>query len=194
MEYPDGEPYGHEREDYQLLECKGCDEVKLKITSSSSDYETYVQFHPAATLRPRPNWLSDFYLEALSNNFYQTLIELLNEVYKALQNGMPRLAVMGIRALLEAIMVDKIGDKGGFAKNVAALAAAGHIGEKQKGRILAVLDVGSAAMHRGYAPRVEDVVPLLNLTENLVESIYVHDDQIDAVTKKVPQRPRRGQV
>ncbi|SHL40013.1 hypothetical protein SAMN05216428_102279 [Nitrosospira sp. Nsp11] len=40
--------------------------------------------------------------------------EFLNEIYVALQNNLPRLATMGVRALLEKIMISKVGDQGTF--------------------------------------------------------------------------------
>jgi hypothetical protein len=85
-------------------------------------------------------------------HFYRTLNDLLTEVYKALRNGMPRVAAMGVRAILETIMVEKIGDRGTFKANIDAFQAAGHIGQMQRTLVNSVLDVGGATIHRGYAP------------------------------------------
>jgi hypothetical protein len=46
----------------------------------------------------------------------EKLDDLLKEIYRATENALPRLAVMGIRALLEKIMVLKVGDHGNFCK------------------------------------------------------------------------------
>jgi hypothetical protein len=43
---------------------------------------------------------------------------LLHEIYQAVHGGQYRLAAMGIRALLEQIMVSKVGDLGSFEKQL----------------------------------------------------------------------------
>ena len=188
----DGDPWAHEQALYQTIRCCGCDEVKMKITSSSSGmYDTYVEYHPTAIFRRPPEWQSEIQLEGILSPFHKTLSDLLTEVYKALRNGMPRVAAMGVRAVLETIMVEKVGDRGSFKDNIDAFEAAGHIAQLQRARVNAVLDVGGAAIHRGYAPSEEDVIAMLNLTENLIESIYIHGSKIDAVAGKVPPRPPR---
>lgn len=185
----DGDPYQHETATYETVQCCGCEEVKLKVAETGPYPALPPTYFPPATFRRRPEWTDSLMLQSFGVGIHKTLFELFSEVYKALQNGMPRLAAMGVRAVLESIMVDKVGDKGTFNKNVAAFAEEGHIAKKQVPRINAVLDAGSAAIHRGYAPSTEDVIAMVNLTENLVESLYFHDEQINAVASRVPPRP-----
>jgi len=49
-----------------------------------------------------------------------TVRGLLAEVYTAFQANARRLATMGVRAVLEAVMIDKVRDNGSFAKNLDA--------------------------------------------------------------------------
>lgn len=127
-------------------------------------------------------------MDSFGGGIKETLRQLLVEVYKALQNGMPRLAAMGVRATLEAIMVDKVGDQKSFKANIDKFAEEGHIARNQVGRIMSVLDAGGAVIHRGYVPTDADVIAMVDLTENLVESIDFHDEPIQAVAKRVPPR------
>lgn len=127
-------------------------------------------------------------LDAFSGGVKQSLSSLLSEVYRALQNNMPRLAVMGVRAVLEVVMTDKVGDNRTFAKNLEKFTQEGYIGTKQVDLIMAVLDAGGAAIHRGYEPTSTDVISMVNLTEHVVESIYFHEESIRAVAKGVPPR------
>ena len=59
---------------------------------------------------------------------------------------------MGIRALLEQVMIAKVGDIRGFNKKLDAFQEAGFISSLQRDAMRATLDVGDAAMHRAFKP------------------------------------------
>ena len=99
---------------------------------------------------------------------------------------------MGVRALLEQIMVSTCGDKGRFDLNLEAFEKEGHVSKRQRERLEAILDVGHASIHRGFRPRREDVITLVDIAESVVQSVYVHDGKVDALKKRVPPRPPRG--
>jgi hypothetical protein len=175
---------------YDMVQCCGCDEIKLKVRAFGPWPDCETDYYPPAIFRRRPDWMHQLQLDSFSGGVKESLASLLGEVYRALQNNMPRLAVMGVRAVLEVVMTDKVGDNQSFAKNLEKFTKEGYIGTRQADRIMAVLDAGGAAIHRGYEPTTADVISMVNLTENLVESIYFHDDSIQEVAKRVPQRPR----
>lgn len=91
--------------------------------------------------------------------------DLLWEVYGATRNDLPRLAMMGIRALLEQVMIIKIGDKGTFSANLSAFYEAGYVSWVQFEAINRILDAGHAAMHRGYVPKEEHLNTALDVIE-----------------------------
>jgi hypothetical protein len=78
------------REDYELLQCCGCDDVCLKHStrdiSISPEVPPIVHFYPPRSFRRRPNWFS---------NLPPDIEAVLNEVYSALASDSPRLAAMG---------------------------------------------------------------------------------------------------
>ena len=103
---------------YETLKCCGCGEIKLRHTSwfSENDKPT-VNYFPPAIFRKPPRWLLTLWLELKSDDVF--VEALLKEIYAALQNASPRLAAMGVRALLERIMVTQVGDQGTFEKNLS---------------------------------------------------------------------------
>jgi hypothetical protein len=176
---------------YETLQCCGCEDVRVRVTSTGP-YPTTVGYWPGATLRRIPLWIHDVDLVAPAEGSHKKAIyALLREVYQALQNAQPALASMGMRAILEAVMVDKVQDQGTFAKNLEVFASAGYVGTLQLQHIEAVLDVGGAAIHRGHIPEMDDLLPLLNLVEQVVESIYVREGEIARAAGRVPPRPPR---
>lgn len=179
---------------YTLLKCRGCDTVQLKKASSFSEATDEhgrplvdVRFYPAHISRHQPQWLS-----SISGPFWRgnTEVErLLKEIYIALHNGSLRLAAMGIRALLEFIMIDKVGDHGNIAKNITAFFKAGYVAEVDQGTFRdKLIEAGHAAMHRSYEPDPKDLDTLLDLTESLVASIYVHPHRTKNLESRIPAR------
>jgi hypothetical protein len=66
------------------------------------------------------------------------------EIYKAPGGGHHRLAAMGIRALLEQVMVIKVCDHGYFGENLGAFCEKGFILRIQRDVLSTVLDLGHA--------------------------------------------------
>lgn len=179
---------------YYMIKCLGCGYVHLRHDEwFSEDYDDEgnpiirTRFYPPLTSRKKPDWLGSF-----DSVFWagDTVIEqLLSEIYEALHNGSLRLATMGIRSLLEHIMIDKVGDHGSIGKNVEAFIEYGYISEKDRSVFREyVLEAGHAAMHRDFRPNLSDVKTLLDITEGLIASIYIHPKRAEKLAEKIPQR------
>jgi Domain of unknown function (DUF4145) len=92
--------------------------------------------------------------------------KLLKEIYSALHNDSLSLAAMGIRALLEHIMIEQVGDNGSIGENIKRFIGAGHIAPKSEQIFRAqLIEAGHAAMHRDYVPTKSELETLLDLTE-----------------------------
>lgn len=172
---------------YQTLKCYGCEAIRLRHESyCSDDEEATVHYFPPVIFRRRPDWFTGLWLKLKADDkFVEALLE---EIYVALQNNLPSLATMGVRALLKKIMISRAGDHGSFAKNITEFEKLGHVSKPQRGRLEAILDAGHAAIHRAYAPKVNDVITLLDITKHIVESVFLHEAKIDELKKKIPAR------
>jgi len=179
-----------------MIKCCGCENVALRHQSWFSE-DTDIQgrpiiktnYYPPATYRQEPKWLLElFWVLPIDNNFVG---DLLKEIYVSLRNDSSRLAVMGVRALLEQVMVDKVGDQGSFKKNLDEFETKGFISKSQRAVLEPVLDAGHAAIHRAFNPSKEDLVSLIDITENVIESIYVNAKRAKEIQKKVPKRKKR---
>jgi 2,4-dienoyl-CoA reductase-like NADH-dependent reductase (Old Yellow Enzyme family) len=80
----------------------------------------------------------------------ETFGGMLREVYEAVRNELRQLAVMGIRAILEQVMISNIGDRGSFKANLEALQEAGYISLIQFDALDKVLEAGHAVTHRNF--------------------------------------------
>jgi hypothetical protein len=180
-------------DDYRFVRCAGCGSLRLKHENwFSEDRDDYgdqnvtISYYPPALSRRRPIWLTDpegpFY-------FGGTEIEkLLKEIYSALQNDSRRLALMGIRALLELVMIEQVSDSGQIGKNVDRFLEQGFVPTINHEMFrFQLIEAGHAAMHRRYVPEKADIEVLMQITESLIETIYVHP----AKAKRLGKIPAR---
>ena len=181
---------------YDLVKCCGCENVALRHQSWFSE-DTDEQGHPNVTTnlyppetyRIEPRWLSDlFWSMPIDNDF---IGDFIKEIYVSLRNQSLRLAVMGIRALLEQIMIDKVGDQGTFKANLDAFEKSGFVSRSQRSVLEPVLEAGHATMHRAFKPTKSDVSTLMDITESIIESIYVNDHRASELSKRVPRRKKK---
>ncbi|WP_260293668.1 DUF4145 domain-containing protein [Sedimenticola hydrogenitrophicus] len=173
---------------YTVLQCNGCDAVKIKHNDwFSEDVEAdgrpvvNTRYYPPTIFRKQPTWFRE-----LDTEWHIT--KLMKEVYSALQNDCPSLAAMGVRAILEAIMIDKIGDQGSFTKNLKAFEIEGYISKIQLEILDKALELGHASIHRGFVPNNGQVVFSLDLTETIVHHLYLLKESASLAVKDIPPR------
>ncbi|HBA87495.1 MAG TPA: hypothetical protein DCZ75_05755 [Geobacter sp.] len=180
---------------YQLLKCCGCEAIILRHQSRfSEDWDedglvVTTKYYPPAISRKKPSWFRD--IISFGGTKFSLIEEMIDEVYVAMQNGSNRLATMGIRAVIETVMIDKVTDHGTFAANLDEMCKQGYISAKQRERLEVVLDAGHATIHRDYCPKPRELNNILDLCESLIESLYIHEVKTKRLSEKIPPRPPR---
>jgi hypothetical protein len=177
---------------YEMLKCLGCDDITLRHTSKWSEDKPTIFYYLPTIARRAPWWISrELTIRDLdSDAFVPTQIRgLMREVYTAIQNGLSRLAAMGIRAALDATMANKVGDHGNFTVTIDAFAAAGYLSVRQRDHIDSLLGAGNAAVHRGWEPTAADLIILLDIIESTIEVSYLHDEAANSLKRRVPPKP-----
>lgn len=173
---------------YEMLKCRGCEMIRLRYTYKhiGDDAERAI-YYPPATARREPAWLTASHglLELPVN-----LFPVLSEVYIAVQNDLLQLAAMGIRSLLEIVMRNKVGEQGRFEALVDEFEKAGYLSTRQRGSLDSILEGGHAAIHRRWEPTPEDIDTLLDITEAVIETAYLHEERAKALEGRLPKRPR----
>ena len=103
--------------------------------------------------------------------------------------GANKLATMGVRALVERLMVEQVGDKGTFEGTISAFFGAGHVAPNQQAMFRETLvEAGHAAMHRGFEPSADTVNTLLDIVEGIMHQIYNAPLLAEQVNKTIPKR------
>jgi hypothetical protein len=118
----------------------------------------------------------------------ERLGNLLSEVYLAINHNLLTLASMGLRAVIDMVCVEQVGDKGNFREKLTALCKLEIISSRQLGVLLTVVDAGNASAHRGFTPNESDIGIVLDVVEHLLSSVYVHPKGAAELAKNTPAR------
>ena len=121
--------------------------------------------------------------------------DLLVETYTAAGNGLHQLAMIGVRSVLEQLIISKIGeDKGSFYKNLDVFQTAGYISVPQFDVLKIVIESGHAAAHRGIKPSSSDLDSALSIMKGVLESICIDPVHAAWLSERVPARPGRHKL
>ena len=168
---------------YETLECRGCHSIRLKVSSGFYRHEDLtVEYNPPTPSRPIPPWLM------MEGYVSQALCDLLKEINSALTHDCWRLAAMGMRALLDMVMAEKVGDLGGFDKKLSRFQDAGYISPQQWNLLVPIIQVGNAAAHRGFCPQAHDLTQAMDIVESILADIYLHPELAAKLKSSVPPR------
>jgi hypothetical protein len=178
---------------YEMLKCRGCETVTMRHTRKwGKDEPPSIVYYPPVISRRTPFWVYDDLYELVSLEAVpRPICDLMGEVYTAVQNASLRLAAMGIRAALERVMIDRVGDGGSFKANMDAFQGAGYLSLRQAMSLDSILEAGHAAIHRGWEPSNNDIITLLDVAESLIETVYLHEHPARDLDKKLPKRRPR---
>lgn len=179
----------------EVLECGGCGYTILRRSEhysefqySPGDMDPDPELVPGEILRQEPVWIS-----SLSPN----MREALSETIKATNNQMPFLAAIGVRTVLDMVLVSTVGDIGGFAAKLSQLESRKYVTSCERERLDVLADVGSAAAHRGYTVGIGDLNIIIDILEEVVRKLYIdpgRDKELSEHARRigvdVPPRPK----
>ena len=149
-------------------------------------YEVVTQFYPPSVSRRYPDWAFEIGAQ-LSGE--EGLAEVFYEIYVAANNCLPHLALMGIRSIIERMMISKIGDNGSFTKNLKKFKEDGYISLLEFDHLNDILEVGHAVIHRGLEISDWELNTALSILENMLATIYIHPERASELATRVPPRP-----
>ncbi|WP_035208456.1 DUF4145 domain-containing protein [Paracidovorax oryzae] len=170
---------------YTLAECDGCEYITMKTFWSINGQGDTVDQYPPALARRRPPWMLELFMADFSGA--QNKYKLLQELYTGIGAQNWWLTMLGVRSLLEFVMVEKVGDNGSFVRNLEKFLEGGFISKIQLNALGPLIEAGHATTHRGYQPTSADVNVVMDILENVLESIYV----TTARAKKLKVPPRK---
>ena len=95
---------------------------------------------------------------------------------------------MGLRCVLDLLLVEAVGDEGGFAAKVSRATNEGFLSNSSADALSAAIEAGHAASHRSYCPKEEDLNRTIDIVENLTEHLFIVPKAAEALRKTTPVR------
>ncbi|WP_156355705.1 DUF4145 domain-containing protein [Achromobacter sp. 2789STDY5608615] len=179
---------------YRMLQCAGCKLVKMNrircVAGEEPIFWPEEHFPPMESRR-----LSDLMRSPVFSLGHGEFVPgMLEEIYGATNAGHLRLAAAGVRSLIDQVLTEIVGDIGNFSQKLEVFSQKGHLSLRERDRIKQVIEAGHAAIHRGHQPQLGDVGIMLEITEHMLLSVYVHDQAGQKLESSTPARPARGSV
>lgn len=183
-----------------ILECCGCERVYFRRDCWFSEWDTIgddpisgepvlervieTAYWPAPVRRQRPTWLEK--IEASERD----LGMLLDEMYMALDNDLRVLAAIAARTVFDrASQLLGVDPAIGFKEKLDRLSANGRISVHEEQVLQVLVDAGSAAAHRGWRPRFDELNTMVDVVESFLHHSFVVGDGIKKLKASVPARP-----
>ncbi len=170
---------------WRIYKCLGCDTLNLQfeiVHVPNLKPVSIFLFPKGKQIRSMPEWVARIKIEYL---------EQFQEIYQAINEGLFRLALMGIRALLDQFIVEKVGDIGTFKDKLNKLREQGYVTERKIEVLDTALDAGNAATHRGFKPDEDTIGRVMEILENIMQTEIIERDHTK-VKEKIPSRPKRA--
>jgi hypothetical protein len=185
-----------------ILECCGCERVYFRRDVWFSEWETVgahpvtgelrqeggveITYWPAPITRQRPKWLDD--IEKADRD----LGNLLSEMYTALDNDLRVVSAIAARTVFDrASELLGIDPAVSFQEKLDSLGAYGKISIDEEGTLDVLVDAGSAAAHRGWRPKPEELNTMVDVVESFLHRSLILGDGIAKLKAAVPPKPKR---
>ncbi len=188
----------HAEADWEIWQCRGCEEVTFKETWMTSEDvspdgpDPTIRFYPPRT----QTWIKPKEYRKLSVE----LEDLYEEIVKTFDGGAYVLCAGGLRALLEGICVDQGVTSGPTARGATRSTLEGKInGLKSLPNVpAAIVDslhgfrfLGNTALHRLNRPAAEDLAMAIEVIEDVMNTIYELDYKSARLYRRVkPSDPK----
>jgi hypothetical protein len=115
-------------------------------------------------------------------------IALLKEIYTAIQFDLRAIASMGLRAVIDTVCVEAVGDIKTFKQKLEALKSLGRISGFDFDVLVVAIEAGNASAHRGFIPNTQDLETLLDVVERLLKTQYILPARAHQLAMNTPKR------
>lgn len=172
-----------------ILQCRGCERVFFRTSNSDPDSFGEPEYYPKRPVREPPAWLHR--RNFLDFNDPSDWKKRLQDFYGCLDARLlVPAAVAGRTAFDVATQELDIDSSLGFAEKLNALVTQGHISNRERDNLNALIEAGSAAAHRGWEPTINELLMIAGILEAFIERTFVQKDQPEVMLARIPSRKK----
>jgi hypothetical protein len=141
-------------------------------------------YYPVQTTRKPLKWVGNI------EEADRSLGELLSEMYTALNNDLRVLAAIGARTVFDRSS-ELLGVDPGlqFGQKLKELLNQRKVSKDEYDTLGVLVDAGSAAAHRGWRPKLEELSTMMDVVETFLHRSFIVRDGIKKLRAAIPPRP-----
>lgn len=179
----DGYPYWWEEHKYQVVSCKGCDTVSFRKLLTDSSMEDRDGYTTSQEIYPYRSVFS-LSIKALLNT-PQNVKAIYKETIESFNSNLNILCGAGIRAIIEAICIDKkilsgsatnkkgeLYDDTSLYGKIQGLMQQGHITEESASFLHELRFLGNKAVHEIEAASLDELRIAISIVETTIDNLY----------------------
>jgi len=160
----------------QVIQCRGCDNICFRDTSTCSEsigpdgYEPEERLYPPRTDQSLAGQL---YLRDDIYDIPDVVQDIYLETLKAVEQDLPTLAGVGIRAILEATCQERKTNKRNLADKIDELVSMSLLTPAGAEILHGIRLLGNDAAHDMKAPNTKQITAALKVIDHLLLGVYV---------------------
>ncbi|TCD03204.1 DUF4145 domain-containing protein [Pedobacter psychroterrae] len=177
---------------YAVVECNGCNNVSFRkevIDHESMEYDPDSgSYFPQTDVSYFPKALEGHRNELETHYIPDNIIAVYQDTIKAFTSEAYLLTGVGFRAIIEAICIDqkiRIKDFEDLKQQIDKMYQKKLITLKEASRLHTIRFLGNDSIHAMVVPKKEDLHVVLHIIENLLNNLYVIDQQIKGGLEKM---------
>jgi len=180
---------------FYILECRVCEEKYFKQEGYFTDidqfskgepeiqYGGYESYWPPKWNKHIPDW------HFLLGNRDKILERLFLDLYTALDNGLGIFAATGVRTIFDrSSEILGIDSNLTFRRKLRELQSRSLISSPEVKALTSIVEAGSAAAHRGWQPKSENLESMVAILESFLHRAFVLEVLADDLLQDVPSR------
>lgn len=175
-------------DNYQIIQCQGCDFISFRMGHSDSENTTYDEGNDELiyieTVELYPSRVAGRHKLRQRHFLPSTVSRIYDETHSALSNKQAILAGVGIRALVETVCNEKAAGGHSLENKIDDLVTKGVLTQTGAEILHSMRILGNEAAHQVKPHSEETLNVAMDVVEHLLNDVYV----LPAATKALPKR------
>jgi len=163
-------------ESFQIIECRGCELISFRITSSNSDDYEYFGDGEVDNIEYESLYPSRIVGRSVISDTYYIPTEVrkvYQETIKALNNECPILAGIGLRALIESVCKEKNANGNNLYRKIDDLVVKNILTPTGSVILHKIRNLGNASAHEVKPHSPEQLFLAMDVIEHLLQDVYI---------------------
>jgi hypothetical protein len=161
---------------YEILSCKGCEELCFRLTTSSSDnfeYDRFGEIYHPTNETIYPNRLMGRAPVKEQYSLPERVRVIYKETHAAISSRLNILGGVGIRALVESVCIEEDAKGSNLKLKIDDLVSKGALTLRNAEILHKTRLLGNKSAHGVEASKDSELAVAFDILENLLETLYI---------------------